>query len=223
MHFFGGLQCTTNNGIIETLYEKAEATIVTNEGEIIVKDIARVKYTTNNGDITYSAPETIQATDFSALDNRITKIIFNSDFTYTYGTGQDAAAKLNANVKNLVFKGDLTLGMPWALNAGSSVSFIGEEANIKGNNALTNVETLSFGVAEVKIGQVVVVAKVATDGFIAQGTTIDDLVYVNFYGGATVWNNGTVIAETATKVYLNGGLSLVVPTKENGWKGEPIK
>ena len=42
------LECTTNKGIIETLYEKAEATIGTNNGEIIVKDIARVKYGTNN-------------------------------------------------------------------------------------------------------------------------------------------------------------------------------
>ena len=213
------LVCNKNAsaGIINATIAKAEATVATNSGEIIVVDNSRVQAT---GNITYSAAEGFTLAELTNLDARINKVIFNGDFEYTYSG--NTAPTIKATISTYEFKGDLKLTKNWTLPASSTVSFTGAEANISGGK-LSDVKTLSFGVAKVELGDEVLVEAVATDAYIAQGVTIEKLTNLNLFGGAEVWNNGEVNANTAKKVYFNGADTLSEPAKEQGWKGYAIK
>lgn len=223
------LVCTTNgaNCIINATTAESETTVTTNNGEIVIVDMARVQAT---GAISYSASEDFTASQLSSLDNRISKVIFNGDFEYTYPDAGSAPA-LPTGLTQFVFKGNLTIGKDWAMPSNSVVSFIGAKANISGGT-LTNVQTLSFGVAKVTDGSGnVTVAAVPTDAYIAQGVVLGaysgsswsgTLVNLNLLGDAEVWNNGDVYAATAGNVTLNGVASSQ-PAKADGWKGYAIK
>lgn len=201
--------CTTNSaaGIINTA-SYSQTTVETNNGEIVYTENARIKVTSDsgNGNVTYQAPATIKATDFSALSAAITKIKFNSDFTYD---GAGAQATLPTGVKTLEFSGNLTLSKDWTLNENSTISFVGATANITGQSKIIAATTLKMNVGVAAVPTVS--EAVLTDMYIAPGitiTTAQDGLTVVIESGAKVWNDGTV----------NGNAS----SSPTGWSGNAI-
>lgn len=184
----------------------SETTVTDNEGDINFVADARVKA---NGDVTYQAPANIKAVDFYQLPTAITKIVFGSDFDYTWTKStsvtdaKQAGAVLPANVKTLQFKGSLKLSKSWELNEGSTIDFIGAKANITGANTLSNVKTIKAGLSKITGVRDAVPTKL----YISTNTVVKTISNIILSGGATVWNDGVVYGTASNEKW--GGNDII--------------